>query len=121
MKRFGYLLDPLCVAACVLYLLNRLWLRDYAGGAFLQGYFNDLLLIPAGLPLILWLQRRLGLRTDDRPPRWGEIALHLAAWGIMAEAIVPHLSAHSIADWRDLAAYSIGALFAGTWWQVGLG
>jgi hypothetical protein len=100
-----------------LYALNRFWLHGHLGGWFFHGYFNDLLLIPAALPLVLWLQRRVGLRPDDRRPRWGEIALHLVAWSIMAEAIVPHLVAHATGDWRDLLAYSAGALVAGCWWQ----
>ena len=117
MKSFGYLRDPLCVAACVLYALNRWWLRDYVGGAFLTGYFNDLLLIPAALPLVLWVQRRIGVRADDRPPQWGEIALHLRVWAFVAEALMPLLAAHATADWRDVVAYSAGALGAGCWWR----
>jgi hypothetical protein len=117
-KRFGYALDPLCLVACGLYALNRFWLHGHVGGVFFHGYFNDLLLIPAALPLLLWLQRKLGLRPDDHRPRWGEIALHLLAWSIMAEAIVPHLVARATADWRDILAYSAGALVAGCWWQA---
>ena len=49
MKRFGYFRDPLCVVACALYVLNRLWWRGQFGGEFLAGYFNDVLLIPAAL------------------------------------------------------------------------
>lgn len=120
MKRFGYLLDPLCLLACALYAANRFWFRDAAGGVFLHGYFNDLLLIPAGLPLVLWLQRRLGLRRDDRPPGWREIGLHLAAWALMAEAIMPQLSARSVADGYDVVAYAAGALVAGAWWHTGM-
>ncbi|HYD85187.1 MAG TPA: hypothetical protein VEA63_14075 [Opitutus sp.] len=117
MKRFGYVFDPLCLAACALYALNRFWLHGHVGGAFFHGYFNDLLLIPAALPLALWLQRKLGLRADDARPRWREIGLHLAAWALMAEAVAPHLLAHVTGDWRDLVAYSAGALAAGCWWQ----
>lgn len=118
MKRFGYLRDPLCLAACFLYVLNRGWLREHVGGVLLHGYFNDLLLIPAALPVVLWLQRRLGLRTDDQPPRWREITLHLAAWAVMAELVAPHLFARATADWRDAIAYTVGALGAGLWWHT---
>lgn len=119
MKRFGYARDPLCVTACALYALNRFWLRRHVGGAFLHGYFNDLLLIPAALPFLLWVQRRIGVRPDDARPRWAEIALHLCAWSLVAEAIAPHLFARATGDWRDVAAYSAGAVLAGLWWQVG--
>jgi hypothetical protein len=109
--------DPLCVAACVLYLLNRFWLRAHVGGPFLQGQFNDLLLIPAALPLVLWVQRRVGVRHDDARPRWAEIALHLVVWSFAAEWVMPHFSTHATGDWRDVAAYSAGAAVAGCWWQ----
>lgn len=117
MKRFGYLRDPLCLVACALYVLNRCWLRAHVGGEFLTGYFNDLLFIPAALPLALWVQRRLGLRSDDARPRWGEIALHVVAWSVAAEVVMPHLLARATADWRDVIAYSAGALGAGAWWR----
>jgi hypothetical protein len=117
MKRFGYLRDPLCLIACALYVLNRVWWRGHFGGEFLVGYFNDLLLIPAALPFVLWLQRRLGVRTSDGHPRWREIGFHLAVWGVTAEVVVPHLSARATGDWHDVVAYSVGALVAGCWWE----
>lgn len=117
MKRFAYARDPLCVAACALYALNRWWLRAHVGGVFLRGYFNDLLLIPAALPLVLWMHRRTGLRADDARPRWREIALHLVVWSVVAEAIAPHLMRWTTGDWRDVLAYSAGALAAGCWWN----
>lgn len=109
--------DPLCLAACALYVCNRWWLREHIGGEFLSGYFNDLLLIPAALPLALWVQRRLQLRDDDQRPRWTEIGLHLGAWAVTAEFIMPHLTARATGDWRDVIAYSVGALVAGRWWH----
>ena len=121
MKRFGYLRDPLCIIACGLYALNRWYLRGHVGGHFLAGYFNDVLLVPAALPLVLWVQRNLGVRPNDQPPRWREIALHLVVWSITAEAIMPHLTTRATGDWRDVAAYAAGALGAGCWWQNGVG
>lgn len=119
MKRFGYLRDPLCLGACALYALNRWWLRGLIGGTFLRGHFNDLLLIPAALPLVLWVQRRIGVRADDRTPRWGEIALHVAVWSFAAEWVMPHLTTRATGDWLDVAAYATGALVAGVWWHDG--
>lgn len=116
-KRFGYALDPVCVVGCGLYGLNRFWLSRHFGGTFLRGQFNDLLLIPAALPLALWLQRRLKVRRDDRPPRWSEITLHLVAWSAAAEIAAPHLFPRATADWRDVVAYAAGAVVAGCWWQ----
>ena len=118
MNRFRYARDPLCVAACGLYALNRWWLRALIGGVFLRGYFNDLLLIPAALPLALWLQRRLGLRPDDARPRWGEIALHFIVWSLAAELFAPRFMRWTTGDWRDVLAYGAGALVAGAWWHA---
>jgi hypothetical protein len=117
MKKYGYAVDPVCLVACGLYAFNRWWLAPHLGGAFLHGYFNDLLLIPAALPLVLWLQRRMGYRSNDERPRWGEIGLHLAVWSVTAEAIVPRFVAHATGDWKDVVAYSCGAVAAGCWWQ----
>ncbi|MEO6002895.1 MAG: hypothetical protein ABIZ04_07450 [Opitutus sp.] len=117
MKPFRYAVDPICVVACGLYALNRWYLAPHFGGAFLHGYFNDVLLIPAALPFVLWLQRRLGCRTTDQRPNWGEIALHLAVWSFTAEVLVPKMSSHAISDWKDVVAYSAGAVLAGCGWQ----
>lgn len=117
MRRFRYALDPLCLAACTGYAANR-WLVPAAWkGPFLTGHFSDLLLIPAALPGVLWLQRRLGWRTADAPPGWPEIGLHLAAWSVAAELLAPHLFARATGDWWDVAAYAGGAAIAGLWWN----
>lgn len=117
MKRFAYAADPLCLIACVLYAVNRWWFAEEIGGSFFNGYFNDVLLIPAALPVALWLQRRMGIRAHDRYPKWSEIALHLAVWSVTAEAVVPSLLSHATGDWWDLAAYLAGAVLAGGWWH----
>lgn len=117
MKQFGYARDTLCLAACACYAGNR-WLIPLAlKGVFLRGYFSDTLLIPAALPLLLWIQRRFGLRPDDRPPRWSEITLHLAAWSIAAELIAPHFLNRATGDIWDVAAYAGGAVVSGLFWQ----
>jgi hypothetical protein len=115
MRRFRYALDPLCLGACALYALNRWVLKPRIHSAFLHSHFNDLLFIPAALPLVLWLQRRLGLRTSDGPPEAREIALHFVVWSVMAEIVAPHF-AHVTGDWRDVLAYAAGALAAWAWW-----
>jgi hypothetical protein len=118
-KRFGYARDPLCVLACVAYAVNRWALRPLGWGAgpFMRGHFNDLLFIPAALPLMLWVQRKLGLRATDRAPSWPEISLHFVVWSIAAEAIAPHLTTRATGDWYDVAAYGVGAVVSGCWWQ----
>jgi len=117
MNRFRYARDPLCMLACAGYTLNR-WLVPLAWkGIFLRGYFNDTLLIPAALPLMLWLHRRLGLRPADARPSWAEILLHTAVWSVAAEVIAPHLFTRATGDPWDVAAYASGALLSGFLWQ----
>jgi len=114
---FRYLLDPLCLLACLFYALNRWAIAPLAASPFLQGTFNDLLLIPAALPPVLWLQRRLGWRVHDLPPTPGEVLIHWLVWSIVCEGIAPLFLPSAVADWRDIAAYATGAVFAGLWWS----
>lgn len=118
MRGFRYWRDPICLAACAAYGANRWLLKPFfALGPFMRGHFNDLLLIPAALPLVLWLHRRLGWRTHDAPPTVGEIALHLAVWAFIAEGAGPWLTHHGTADWRDVLAYSAGAAACYVFWR----
>ena len=115
---FRYWRDPLCIAACAAYAVNRWLLKPhFALGPFMRGHFNDCLLIPAALPLVLWLQRRLSLRTHDAPPTGGEILLHLAVWAFIAEGAGPWLTHRGTADWWDVAAYSAGAAACYVFWR----
>lgn len=119
MKRFRYALDPLCLAGVAAYALGRWWLRPHsAPGGFWHDQFTDVWLIPAALPLLLWLQRKIGLRLHDAPPRWSEIALHTVAWTLAAEVLAPLLTARATGDWRDALAYAGGAVMAGMWWHT---
>ena len=117
MRPFRYALDPLCLLSCLAYAGNRWLLKPVSHSAFLQGNFNDLLLIPAALPFLLWLERRLGLRAHDRPPSAWEVGAHWLIWSIMAEVIAPHLFTGAVGDIRDVIAYAAGALIAGCWWN----
>lgn len=117
MKVFAYGRDPLCLLAIGLYALNRWGLKPAMDVRFLHDHFNDLLLIPAALPLVLWMQRKLGWRTHDLPPDAPEITLHLVVWGFIAEVAGPHLFDHATGDSRDLLAYTVGAFIAGLWWH----
>ena len=119
MSRFRYACDPLCAAACACYAVNR-WLVPLAvKGFFLRNYFDDTLLIPAALPLLLWAHQRFGWRRAEAKPAWNEILLHTAVWSIAAELIAPRLFTHATGDPWDVAAYAGGALVSGVIWQLG--
>lgn len=83
----------------------------------MHGQFNDLLLIPCALPLVLWVQRLLGLRTHDLPPTVFEIFSHLALWSVLFEGIGPRVL-NVTGDPLDVLVYFIGGAFAAIWWNV---
>jgi hypothetical protein len=117
MKPFPYWRDPLFLIATLSYALNRWLLKPVIPSPFLHGHLSDLLLIPAALPLVLWLQRRTGLRQNDSPPTWREIGWHLVIWSVICEFIGPHWLHHGTADLWDVAAYVAGGVAAGIWWN----
>ena len=117
MKSFRYERDPLFLLCCSLYALNRWGLKPRVHSAFLHDHFNDLLLMPCALPLLLRMYRWLGLRQHDRPPEPGEIALYCCVWSILFEVIGPRLVSFSVGDPWDAAAYASGGVLAGCWWH----
>lgn len=117
MSGFGYWRDPVCLAAMAVYALSRWVLMPLIPSPFLQGHLNDLLLIPAALPVVLWLQRRAGLRAHDQTPSWVEMLQHLAVWALICELIGPHWLHHGTADVWDVVAYAVGGVAACLWWN----
>lgn len=119
MTKYRYALDPVCLVACTLYAANRWCLPATFKSPFLRDHFDDCLLIPAALPLVLWVQRKLRLRTSDLPPNWREVLLHLTVWSIAAEVIGPHLFSRATGDVWDVVAYTVGAAVAWGIWSIG--
>jgi hypothetical protein len=120
LPRFRYLRDPLFLGCVALYFVNRLLLKPLAPHGFFRDHLNDLLCLPFWVPIMLWLMRRTGLRADDDPPRWYEIAVPLALWTVMFENWVPQwapLHGRVVADSRDAVAYLAGAAIAALWWS----
>lgn len=118
MNRFRSALDPVCLVAVALYVVAHFALRSHLPAGFWRDQFTDTLLIPAALPPMLWLNRRLGLRAHDGPPTWSEIAFYGVTWSIAAEVFAPKFFAHVTGDWRDIAAYAGGSLVAGLGWTL---
>jgi hypothetical protein len=117
MRSFRYFRDPLFLAGCASYVVNRWFIKPHFHAGFFHSYFNDAWLIPCALPPVLWLHRRLGLRSHDAAPGAGEILSHLAFWSLLFEWIGPRLLMRSTGDPLDVLAYAAGALFAGWWWH----
>lgn len=117
MKPFRYVLDPLCVGGCALYVLNRWGIKPHTHLPLFRFWFNDALLIPCALPPVLLAQRRLRLRTHDGVPTISEILGHLILWSVLFEVIGSHWMQRATSDPLDVVAYLSGALMAGAWWH----
>lgn len=117
MSRFGYLRDRVFLAAVGAYAINRWLLKPVVVSPFLRGHFNDLLLIPAALPVALWIQRAVKIRPVEAAPSWAEIGLHLVVWSVICEYIGPFWLHRGTADIGDVLAYAAGGIAAGIWWN----
>ena len=116
-RPFRYLSDPLCLGCCALYAANRWAVKPHFHGAFIHSWFNDALLIPCALPLVLCVHAWLGWREQDVMPGAGEIIAHLAGWSVLFEVIGPRLMNRATGDVLDVAAYTVGAAVAYVWWH----
>lgn len=118
MRSFRYCGDPLFIACCALYVVNRWVIKPHIAIAFFHNWFSDSLLIPCALPPLLWLQSRLSIRARDVIPSWREIGFHLFIWSILFEVVGPLIYPRAVGDWRDVLAYVAGGLIAGWWWNA---
>jgi hypothetical protein len=117
---FLYLRDPLFVLCLVTYFVNRLAFKVIWKEGFVHEHLNDLICIPFWVPIMLFAQRRLGLRAGDASPRPGELVIPLIVWSWVFEILLPQagsLGAWCTADHLDILYYSLGALGAGLFWK----
>jgi hypothetical protein len=121
--RFAYLADKTFLTACALYAVNRFWGKPLLGDSlhFLRSHLDDCLLIPAALPPLLYVFRKLGLRRDDSPPSLREVGEWTLLWSIAFEWAFPRFLHKGVADWRDVLAYAAGALVSWLLWRRGHG
>lgn len=117
-KRFRGLGDPLCLLACALYLMNRLWMRSHLGGAFLQGHFDDMLMVPAALPMVLWIHERVHWRPVGALPTFSEVVAHVGIWSFVCEVLGPHLNSRAVGDPLDVLCYVVGGVGSWLWWHL---
>jgi len=118
--RFRYLRDPLFLACVVVYVVNRLVLKRVWETGFVHDHLNDLICIPFWVPVMLWAERRVGLRRDDGPPDAVEIIVPLLLWSWLFEIALPRtewLGRYCTADHRDVMWYAAGALGAAVFWR----
>lgn len=119
-SRFRYLRDPLFIACVALYFVNRLVVKRLIPDGFVHDHFNDLICIPFWVPIMLWLQRSVGLRPVPVIPSASEIFIPLVVWSLVFEFWLPAtqtFSGYSTGDYRDIVWYTVGALLAACWWS----
>lgn len=84
---------------------------------FLRFWFNDLLLAPCAIPVVLWMFRALRLRDEDGAPSMLELVWILVVWSLLFEWIGPRFISHTTGDWRDVVMYWIGGTGAWFFWR----
>ncbi|HEU6448850.1 MAG TPA: hypothetical protein VFV23_10485 [Verrucomicrobiae bacterium] len=117
MTLFRYWRDPLFLGGCFAYAINRWLIKPHFHHGFFHSHFDDFWLIPCALPPVLWLHRKMALRSNDAPPKLSEIIFHLVSWSLLFEWIGPRFVSHTTSDPGDVVAYAAGALLAGLWWS----
>ncbi len=117
---FAYLKDPLFLTCVCLYAINRGLEHYNLSTPLLQSYLNDIVCIPFWVPIMLWLQKKTGLRQHDRTPENFEIVVPLLIWAVLFEVVIP--AAHgslvpAVADPNDVLCYCLGSFAAVGFWK----
>ena len=121
---FRYLRDPLFLFCVVLYFVNRLILKPHFHqgmiGDFVHGSLNDVICIPFWVPIMVWLMRKVRLRTTDAMPQPAEILIPLLLWSWLFELVLPFHGPFrrlAVCDPDDILCYTVGALIAARIWR----
>ncbi len=109
--------DPVFLAACLSYAINRWILKPRLHSPFLQNWLNDLLLAPCAFPVLFWLFRVLKVRPESSPPSAWEMVWILTVWSLLFEWIGPKFLPWTTGDWRDVVMYWAGGLAAWLYWR----
>ncbi|MCZ2257801.1 hypothetical protein [Sporosarcina sp. G11-34] len=96
-------------AVLLLYIVNRLYLKNVLGWSFIQNHFNDVL---AGM-LIVAVVNVLAMLGDQRKLlliRFMRILLFTFVCGLFWEYVTPLYVSYSVSDRFDVLAYMTGGL-----------
>ena len=118
--RFRYLQDPLFLLCILAYAVNRFVLKGLWQVGFVHDYLNNLICIPFLVPIMLYAERKLGLRSHDAVPQWYEVLIPIVVWSVVFEVLLPlhpSLGRLVVADHMDVLFYVLGGFFAGVIWQ----
>jgi len=118
-RGFGYWRDPVFLVSLGLYVINREWIKPdlHTYSPLFHGHFNDTLTVPVALPVYLLFYRWIDLRPDDQPPRWWEIACHLAVWCVFFKWFGPSVLHRGVGDPIDNWCILGGGIMAWLLWQ----
>lgn len=116
---FGYWRDPIFLICVAIYVINRILIKPnlHQYSPLFHGHLNDSLTVPVLLPIYLLVYRRIGLRPDDQPPRWWEVALHLAVWDVFFKWYGPVVMHVGVYDPLDIWCITGGGFVAWMLWQ----
>ena len=93
------------------YMLNRCVLKAlFPANVFLQGYLNDMLLMPCAVPVILFIRGALREREPDAGLCLAEVLAYWALFACAFEYIAPKLIPWAVADPIDAVAYLAGGM-----------
>lgn len=73
------------------------------------------------MPIVLWIMRKLHLRSHDSPPRAFGIVVPLLFWSFVFEIWLPQLHLPGtpfVSDANDIFYYALGALVAALGWRT---
>ena len=121
---FRYLRDPLFLTCVLGYFVNRLVLKRIWADGFVHEHINDLICLPFWVPVMLWAERRVGLRRHDGPPEAVELIVPLVVWSWVFEIVLPRtelFGRYCVADHRDVLYYAAGAFGAAVFWRYWYG
>ena len=116
--RFGYWRDPIFLFSFATYVINRELIKPnlHHYSPLFHGHLNDSLTVPVALPIYLLVYRWIGLRPDDEPPRWWEVALHVAVWCVFFKWFGPLKMHVGVYDPLDFWSIGIGGVVAWLLW-----
>ncbi len=89
---FAYLRDPLFLSCFSVYWVHRYMAAHGVSTPLLSSHLNDLICIPFWVPIMLWIERRIGVRGHDEPPNALEIVIPLVVIAVAFEVVIPGLA-----------------------------
>ena len=116
---FRYLTDPLFLVCFSAYFGQRMLKTYDLSTPLLSSYLNDVICIPFWIPVMLWVERRVGLRPHDDPPHAFEVVIPLLLWALVFEVALPitkTFSGLAVPDPNDVLCYAVGAFVSTRFW-----